>query len=398
MKRILTLILLIIIAVKFLIGCKYDVAEPMWDKEFNGAPIPNITQVIPDRASPGVNTITIKGENLEVNGTTVYFDNIIAEMISVSPTEIVVRRPNLVTEGCYIKVVPNQALVVAKHGPYKIDKVIERYGSFLENLSLSAIAVDKNENIYVIETASRSIVKVTPNGAKSIVGKASRAPTDAKFGPNGKLYLCGNNRSIDMIDVNTGEVKDWTRLPAGKAVKFGDFDQNGYFYTGGTRTDLVIVAPNLSVDNAGVYSADEILAVRVFNNNVYIASRKSGTQEPVKIWKHPIISPGKLGDRVLVFDFSTNSEFSSRLVRNIAFSLDGKMFIATDSQNPILILDLSKNKIDYFYKGIIPPYCKQFHWGMENYLYLITGDTQAGQEWTVYRVDMGMKSAPYFGS
>ncbi|MEG8946490.1 IPT/TIG domain-containing protein [Rosettibacter firmus] len=396
MKKTFTIFLSIIVIIKFLTACKYDVAEPMWDKEFNDAPIPKITQVIPTQASPGVNTITIQGENLDVNGTTVYFDNITAEMVSVTPDKIVVRRPNLVTEGCYIKVVPNQALVVAKYGPYKIDKVLDKYGSFLENLQLSAIAVDKNENVFVIETASRNIIKVSPDGQKSTVGVASRAPTDAKFGPDGKLYMCGNNRSIDMTDVNTGVTKDWLRLPAGKVVKFGDFDQNGYFYTGGTRTDLVIIAPDLSLSYAGLYSGDEILAIRVFNNYVYLASRKSGTQEPAKIWRHPILNPGSLGQRELVFDFSTSSEFSSRAVRNIAFSSDGKMFIATDSPNPLLILDLSTNQIDYFYKGIIPPYCKQFHWGNGNYLYLIIGDTAAGQEWTVYRVDMGMVSAPYY--
>lgn len=396
MKKIFTIILSSIIIIKYLTGCKYDVAEPMWDKEFDGAPIPKITQVIPERAIAGVNTITIRGENLDVNGTTVYFDNLTAEMISVSPSEIVVRRPNLVTEGCYIKVVPNQALVVAKYGPYKIDKVIERYGSFLENLQLSVVAVDKNENIYVVEASSRNVVKITPDGQKSVVAAATRVPTDAKFGPDGKLYMCGNNRSIDMVNVNTGETKDWLRLPAGKVVKFGDFDANGYFYTGGTRTDLVIVAQDLSVSYAGVYSGDEILAVRVFNNNVYVVSRKSGTQEPAKIWRHPITSPGVLGERELIFDLNTSSEFSQRLVRNITFSSDGKMFIATDSPNPILIFDFSSNKIDYFYKGIIPPYCKQFHWGNGNYLYLIIGDTAAGQEWTVYRIDMGMQGAPYF--
>ncbi len=394
MKRILFTIPILILII--LNGCKYEVAEPMWDKEFKDAPIPVITKVEPAQASPGVNTITIQGENLDVNGTLVYFDNLIAETISVTPTKIVVRRPNLVSDKSYIKVVPNQALVVAKYGPYKIDKVLDLYGSFLENLPLSAIAVDKNENIYVIETNSRNIVKVTPDGQKSIVGAVVRAPYDAKFGPDGKLYLCGNNRSINVVDVNTGESKDWTRLPAGKAVKFGDFDANGYFYTGGTRTDLVIVSPNLSVSYANAYSAEEILAVRVFDGYVYVVSRKATPQEPPKIFRHQILSSGNLGSQELVFDFSTSTEFSSRTVRNIAFTNDGKMIIATDSPDPLLILENSK--IDYFYKNILPPYCKQFHWGTGNYLYLIIGDTGAGQEWTVYRVDMGIKSSPYYGN
>lgn len=394
----LFLLILLMLAVKFITGCKYDVAEPMWDKEFQGAPIPKIISVNPPQASAGVNTISIEGENLDVNGTTVYFDNLIADIISSSQSKIVVRRPNLVSQSCYIKVVPNQALVVAKYGPYKIDKVVERYGSFLENLQLSVLAVDKSENLYVVETSSRNIVKVTPDGGKSVIGTVTRTSTDARVGPNAKLYLLGNNRSIDMVDLTTGVTKEWIRLPSGRVVKFGDFDANGYFYTGGTRSDLVIIAPDLSLSYAGLYSSDEILAVRVFNNYVYVVSRKAGTQDVAKIWRHPIISPGILGTRELFLDLSSFSEFASRTIKSITFSLEGKMFIATDSVNPILIYDSSLNQIDYFYKGILPPYCKYFYWGNENYLYMIIGDAAAGQEWTVYRVDMGSKGAPYFGN
>jgi len=394
----LFLLILLMLVVKFITGCKYDVAEPMWDKEFQGAPIPKITSVNPPQASAGVNTISIEGENLDVNGTTVYFDNLIADVISSSQSKIVVRRPNLVSQSCYIKVVPNQALIVAKYGPYKIDKVVERYGSFLENLQLSVLAVDKSENLYVVETSSRNIVKVTPDGSKSVIGTVTRTPTDARVGPNGKLYLLGNNRSIDIVDLITGVTKEWIRLPSGRVVKFGDFDANGYFYTGGTRSDLVIIAPDLSLSYAGLYSSDEILTVRVFNNYVYVVSRKAGTQEAAKIWRHPIISPGSLGAKELFLDLSSFSEFASRTIKSITFSLEGKMFIATDSINPILIYDSSLNQIDYFYKGILPPYCKYFYWGNENYLYMIIGDATAGQEWTVYRVDMGSKGAPYFGN
>ncbi|MDH7603872.1 MAG: IPT/TIG domain-containing protein [Melioribacter sp.] len=396
-QKSLIITLVIVISIKFLTACKYDVAEPMWDKEFPEAPIPKITQVDPIQAKPGVNTITIQGENLDVSGTNVYFDNTSAEMVSVSLTKIVVRRPNLATESSYIKVVPNQALTVAKYGPYKIDKVLDRYGSFLDNLQLSVLAVDKNENLYVVEAASRNIVKVTPVGQKSIIGLATRPPTDAKVGPGGKLYMPGNNRSIDVVDLYTGEVKEWLRLPSGKVVKFGDFDANGYFYTGGTRSDLVIIAPDLSVKSAGVYTTDEILAIRVFNGYVYVASRKASSQEPAKIWRHSIDGNGNVGSKELVFDLSTSSEFSSRLIRGLAFSENGIMFIATDSSNPILIFDMASKQLDYFYKNIIPPYCKNFYWGNGSFLYMIIGDATAGQEWTVFRVDMGSKSAPYYG-
>jgi len=50
--------------------------------------------------------------------------------------------------------------------------------------------------------------------------------------------------------------------------------------------------------------------------------------------------------------------------------------------------------LDYYYKAILPSYCKKIYWGSQNYLYMITGDTEAGADWTVYRVDMGTTGTP----
>ena len=155
-------------------GCEYDVAQPLWHQDFEEPPTPVITQIEPAQvATPGVNIITIRGENFaeSPDTNTVYFGTVPAEIASTSATTITVRRPNLVIDSCTIKVISNQALVVAKYSPYKIDPVINRYGSFLDNVVLSIVAVDDAENLYVVETASRNIVKVTPDGQQTTVGK-----------------------------------------------------------------------------------------------------------------------------------------------------------------------------------------------------------------------------------
>ncbi len=377
-------------------GCEYEVEEPLWDKDFAETPTPVITQIEPAQAAtPGVNYVTIRGENFagvpDTNG--VYFGATPAEIVQKSATAITVRRPNLATDSCTVKVVSDSALVVAKFGPYRIDPVLEQYGSFLENLILSVVAVDSAENLYVVETDSKKIHKVAPNGDKTIIGKASRSPYDARIGPDGNLYLVEKNRAIDKVDLTTGEVTRWTRLPSGKVVKFGDFGSNGYFYTGGTKTDLVIVTPDFSVTYAGFYATDEILAIRVYSGYVYVASRTSGSQYPAKIWRHTIDSTGNVGDQKPVIDMSTTVELSSLLIRAITFSSNGIMYIATDSPDPILVVDPATKKVDFFYKGILPSYCKQFYWGSGNYLYMICGDTNLGEEWTVYRVDTGTTGA-----
>jgi hypothetical protein len=219
---------------------------------------------------------------------------------------------------------------------------------------------------------------------------------DASIGPDGNLYMPENNRAIDKVELATGTVTRWTQLPSGKVVKFGDFADNGYFYTGGTRTDLMIVPFDLATTptTAGFYANDEILAIRYYNGYIYVVSRPSGSQNPAQIWRHQTDATGKVGAQELVLDMSTTGEFSSRSITAIAFASNGTMYIATDSTNPILIVDPVTGELDFFYKNILLPYCKHLAWGNGTYLYMISGDTNLGQEWTVYRVDMGTVGAP----
>jgi hypothetical protein len=392
-------------------GCKYDVTEPQWDKPLGTSTAATISSIEPAVATAGVNFITINGTNfagaidttvihtattdtsIAYNG--VYFNTLRAEVIAISSTSIKVRRPNLATDSCTVKVVPNQALVAARFGPYKITSVVERYGAFLENLPLSTVAVDAAENLYVVETGSRTVYKVTPDAQKTVVATAPLAPTDARIGPDGRLYLTAGNRQINAVDVQTGALKLWRNCPSGKIVRFGDFDANRYFYTGGVRTDLVIISPDSTFKNAGVYASAEILAVRVYNGYVYVAAKNPAGQTPsTGIWRHSIAAGGTLGTGELVLNWDGTGTFSTRTIKAISFSVTGIMYIATDSPDPMLGFDLTSHSLDYFYKGIIPSYSKHFCWGGKSYVYMIVGNTSPAQEWTVYRIDMGTTAGP----
>lgn len=383
-------------ALAVMTGCEYDVAQPLWYQDFTAPSSPQITSIEPDAvARAGVNTITIRGENFATGegANIVYFGAATADVFETSATAIKVYRPNLATDSCDVKVVSNGAFLIAKYPKqYKIDPVVEEYGGFRDNLALSVVAVDQAENLYVVETGSRNIYKITPDGGKTTLGRASRAPTDGRIGPDGRFYLPGNNRAIDVVDLTTGEATQWLRLPAGKVVKYGDFDANGYFYTGGIRTDLVIVAPDLTTTVAGIYPTSgttEIIGVRVYNGYVYVATRTSATG-PATIWRHTLDASGNLGPQEMVIDMET-TQFASSTISAIMFSANGTMYLATDSpEDPILIVDPTTKNVEILYKGILAPYCKQFCWGAGTYFYMISGDTNLGQVWTIFRVDAGI--------
>ena len=189
-KRVLMIILLFITATFiFIAGCKYNVSEPLWYQPFDTPPTPAITQVTPAEATAGVNRITIQGENFIIGTgtTTVNFDNTPAEIISVSENSITVRRPNIVSDSSNIKVIVHDALSEPVYGPYKVSPVIEQYGGFLTGVQLGVVAVDNSENVYVVETISRDVHKVTPDGNNTVISTATRSPFDGKIGPDGNL-------------------------------------------------------------------------------------------------------------------------------------------------------------------------------------------------------------------
>jgi hypothetical protein len=72
------------------------------------------------------------------------------------------------------------------------------------------------------------------------------------------------------------------------------------------------------------------------------------------------------------------------------FSANGTMYLATDSPDPILIVNPTTKSVEIFYKRILSPYCKHFCWGTGTHFYMISGDTNLNEEWTVFRVDAGI--------
>jgi|GEM_PF-910197 len=401
MRRLIVLAGVVVTASLLMTGCEYDVAQPHWNDEFVEPATPEITQIMPaDAAPPGANTITIIGNHF-AEGTDrnrVYFDRVPAEVITASPTSISVRRPNLVSEACEVRVVSFDALEVAKSGPYRVDSVWDEVGLFPENLALNAVTVDHNENVYVFQHSPRTIYKISPDGQMTELGTTSRAVTDAKYariGGEETIIILNTNRSIQMLNLSTLEETEWIRITG--RVSYGDFDRHGNFYAAGSRTDLQTVTADLrEKPRPGMYSADDIHAVRVFQDHVYLAvtlARPADGEPVTGIWRHEIQdAEGNLGPRKLVLDWSTTGAFAESAINDIAFSQDGILYVATDHDNPVLMMHPDE-RIDVLYKEILPSYPVKCQWGTGNSFYMVLG----GEERIAVRVDAGVPGAPYFG-
>ncbi len=432
-----------------IVGCKYDVAEPQWYSPPPNSVIVTITGITPVQATAGVNYITILGTNLAgaldstsvtkyyyyidslnvrdsvliTNNTFVhngvYFNGMQATVVEASSSAIKVLRPDIVSDSCIIKIASNKSLALAKFSPYKITAIKEPYGSFTTNVPLSTLTLDKYGNLYVIEAVTTvvsssvsnflyNLWKISPSGGKTLLGYlAGETPqtqltkpitlSDAKISPDGKLYyLQGafpNSKDVHMIDLNSPTLYDSLLLKQiSPKISYGDFDANGYFYTGGSKSGIVVIRPNRSIRMDGFYPQDTILSIRVFNNYVYVATRTA-------FWRHSISDTSKIGTQELVLD-CTHTALASLPISGFSFSADGTMmYIGTNSQYPILIADatsfpISPNSVDFIYKGILPTYCRQICFG--DNIYYISGNTTPAVNWLVYKVDVGTTGAPYY--
>jgi hypothetical protein len=429
-QLLMTIIIIVAALIVTETGCKYEVADPKWDSPPVSSTTVTITGIVPSQATPGVNVITILGTNLEgaldTNRTTkhyyytdslnvprdtivydttlvyngVYFDNVQATILEISPTMIKVYRPNIVSNSCTIKIASDKALATVKYTPYRIDAVTESFCSFVGNPPLGSICVGNGGFIYVTETTNKYLWKVAPDGSKTqlLAGNATnlvltRVPTDARIGPGGNLYYFNNvstgAKEIHMVVLSpASSVKDslWFTFSPVKNVICGDFDKNGYLYTGGRKSGVQVIRPDRSRRDEGGYANDTITSMRVFNDYLYLATGKG-------VWRHSILDTSKLGAQELVLD-KTKGILTGYSIKAFSFSQDGtKMYFGSDTQYPIVIAEdansipIPANKLDYLYRGITASNCKNFCF--ENFLYTILGNV-------VYKIDVGTTSAPYY--
>ncbi len=409
--------LMIVVIMAIMSGCKYDVAEPLWDKPYTSSAAPTISLITPSAATGGFNTITITGQNFASDSTHVYVSKmngdksvVEAEILSASSTSITIRRPNIYSDSCRISVVSPNALLVAKSdtaraiGPYKISQVSELYGGFLDNTLLSAITMDNAGNIYVVATnKNHPVIKVSPNGDRVSIGNVGAATntSDIRISPDGKsLIIFGSALSkylsLDLNGADTGAVQ-WYKKST-KAVKFGDFDANGILYSGGIKNggDLIIMLPDSSFKSSGKYTSNDIIqGIRVFNGYVYVIDSSTASGYPLRaVYRNQILGNGDIGSSELVVDLSSQAP-----ITGITFSSDGTyMYLGTNGTNGLLVVTMATQTIDILYKGIVPSYVLGITSSPgSNYLYLVCGNAAVqNNPYVAYQIDIGTPGAPNY--
>ena len=401
------LLIPIVALLTIVVGCKNDVAEPIWAQPGSATLTISVDSIIPAQIPVGVNTVTILGKNFDpdIRKNFVYFGDTIAAIKSLSNSQIVVYRPNIVIDSCRVRVTSNTSYNISNaYGPCRVDSVFGKYGILTDTFRLGAIAVDNTENVYGVRLNNGlyNIWRIPENSSPVLLGNATYQPSDFKI-HNGILYIIGTgtsgNRNIYQMNLTSGVVSKWTTMPTNRFAFYGDFGPTGYFYTGGTYkttfSDLCIVPPNppstlnaTQVKYAKAYTSDSIFAIRVYNGYVYVASKPIAATA-TKIFKHQINADSVM-QQIPVLDLGDYGITSA--VKGLAFSSNGTMYIMIDDVNSLLVFD--GITLDYFYKGIVPGNAKQCYWGTSTFLYTINAINSG--KWNIERINIGATRAPYY--
>jgi len=389
------LFLIALIGINF--RCEYDGPTAMYNRKRAVTTPPVINGLEPGSVAPaGYNYLKIQGENFNTSpeNNFVYFNTVPAEVVNSTTTAITVRRPNQTGDSLTVRVATLEAIEIGEFGPYKVEPVYVAYGQLAESDEISSVAVDASENVYFTQTP-RDVFKIQPDGTTALLGTSKRTVVDSRVGPGGKLYMLMDYKEIYALDLVTGEETEWVDI--GEAVSYGDFDEHGNFYAGGEETDLIIIKPDTTFSKLGLYAADTIACVRIYNQYVFLLVKPGTPDESnpaVAIWRHKIQNTnGSLSSRELVLDLSELDREAGTQVYDFTFSEDGVMFIGTANASPLLAFDLATQEQDIFYKGILPSPINDLVWGNGNYLYIVQG----GDSWSIVQIDIGRQGAPYYG-
>ncbi len=397
------------IALMLLISCTPDTTPSLYSDK-DGGVTPVITSIEPAQGLAGVTKITITGENFSSDAAKnfVHFVPLKATILSSSENELIVLAPDLVKDSIEVKI---DAGVEKFSDPvlYKLDAAVEEVFPFLGFQQPYAVTTDEFGNIYISLTedgGGKGIKKITPDG--EIFDFAPKGGEtffwSMKYQTGGTLYGVRGVRALfEITEGNASAI--FAVFDNGTSMSDLDFDKYQNIWTAGKGGKIYRVTPEKDIKSFDF--ADDVTAVRIFNDYLYLAAKSDGIQNIIRM---PIVSPDSLGVAEVYFQFSANVE-SGTEVKSFTFSALGQMFIATagiagsvDPMNPIMYVN-SDGTFGTWYPDLIGSFASTITWGTGVNAYMIRDKfvkVVGGEDVTVFsqlvlRLNMEQIGAPEYG-
>jgi hypothetical protein len=382
-----------------IMSCEKPDAPSLYDYDYQSPrPQPQITSVDPPEWwFAGVGTITITGSNFSSNidENFVYFNAARGTILEASPTQLVVRPPNLVSDNIEIKVGVLSAELYSDPIQYKLEAAVIEFGNLGPLQVPWGLAVDKDGNLYASMSApgdAGGIKKIDSEGNLSdYAPRQTWYYVSMKMGPDGGLYCArGPVPILYRVDPGGGAATSWASGSGLGRIYDFDFDPDGNIWAGGNNTSLFRITQDREIQ-AFPFNYD-VRAMRVYNGYLYISAASGST---IDIMRMMIISADELGEPEVYYQFSANYTEPNVAITALTFATNGDLFIGTNGPDPILILSPEKS-IEPLYPGVLLPGTVSFAWGTDPYLY-VTREARGDVEQKILRVHTQREGAPYYG-
>lgn len=411
-KKLLNLFIIFCISGSLFVGCnEMEDTGSIYDPNIlNTATSVQITDVDPETAG-STSEITIKGSGFAegIDNNWVYFNNVPAVIKSLTSSEIVVYRPDIVSDSIKIKVASSGVVgqgIYANN--YPMEAIIDTFNVFLQNLDkITNFCVDKDDYVYLLFFRTSEIRKFNSLGKEDstfapVTGSSVLYALDIKEGPEDYIYFLrkqGSRTRIYRFDENAGGEPESYERVSGSFASF-DYDQNGHMYLGG-RDGLKLLKSDLTEVDYDMYDDFIVKTVRVYNDELYVLAEYTGADSlnnPSGLYKNQITSTdGQLETtNTLVLDWNFSGDYLSSFYNSFTISEFGEIYVATDFEDPILSLiagDVSK-----LYYGLLSPEVNRMMWGGGNNIYLLLNSGSTYEDGNYIQIiNMGKSGAPLHG-
>ncbi|MBN1637803.1 MAG: IPT/TIG domain-containing protein [Ignavibacteriales bacterium] len=403
-KKCVSLGIVLLFSMFFIVSCDEDPTSSLWDNPDLQKPVgdtPVITSLTPaNGAIAEITEIVITGTNFtsDTSNIRVYFNGVPGNIKSTSATSINVISPELEGDSVAVKIYVKGNRLFSNSCYYKVLPPSKELREFNETDKPKALAIDANGYIYVsltvndvgvgikkIDPATGLMTDYVPKGAETFW-------SGMKFGPNGQLYAAKNNFGIWKVDQGiTPPNTPWVITSPNRITDF-DFDPNGYIWAGGAQGKIIRIdtGANKKVYDVGIVT----LSARVYKSGsttyLYIAGTKGGLN---KIWRYEIDANDDIINETEYFDFSTN--FPTAKLNCMEIASNGKIYIGTDGDDPIIIVN-TDGTYEYLYTGKINPEAIAFVWGDKLY-FSRNGNVAKEITSTIIGLNVLDTPAPYYG-
>ncbi len=377
-NTVLIKILLSLMLLTFLyVGCSPDVTPSLYsDKDAGLTPV--ITSLNPTQGLAGVTEITIEGENFSsvAADNFVYFGPLRANILNATSTELKVVAPDLVDDSIQVKIAIAGVEKFSNTELYKLDPAVEEVFPFQSFQQPYSVTTDEFGNLYVSlveDGVGKGIKKITPDGEMfdyAPIGGGETFFWSMKYKKGGNLYgVRGVFALFEITEGNTSSL--YTIFDAGTAMYDLDFDKDGNIWTAGKGGKIYRVNPHKDVKSFDY--ADNVSAVRIFNDYLYLSSKSDNVQNIVRL---PIVSADSLGAPEVYFQFSAIANPGTD-IKSFTFAEDGTMFIATSAiagaenpMNPIMFVN-TDGSFGTWYQNLIESFSSTITWGPDYNAYMI---------------------------